>query len=210
MGFPGRATFETLAIILVVFVVQSLLALVLPAALVVGLFALDSPLPVLEPWTLITSVYAHGGPGHLLGNAVMLVLFGLAVERVTTRWRFHAFFVTVGALAGVSQVLFGALVPGGPSGVVGASGAILGLLGYLVAGNVLADKVVRGFELDAKAQLAAVVAVGAAITLAMAGPGIANVGHFSGLLLGLLAGRLRLLHVDRNAGREPAAEGSTA
>lgn len=196
MGLPGRATFETLGIMLVVFLVQSILAtLFLSWTVAVGLFAIDSPLPLLEPWTLITSVYAHGSLGHLVGNAVMLVLVGLVVERVTTRWRFHAFFVTVGSLAGVSQVLFGFLVPGSAAGVVGASGAILGLLGYLLAGNVLADKVVRGFELDAKAQLAAIVVVGAALALAMAGPGIANIGHFTGLILGLVAGRLRVLHV---------------
>ena len=193
MELRGRATFETLGIILVVFLVQSVVMLV-SETLALFLFVLHSPLPVHAPWTLLTSVYAHGSVGHLVGNAVMLVLVGLAVEQVTTRWRFHAFFVTVGALAGLSQVLFGALLPG-PAGVLGASGAILGLLGYLIAGNTLADRAVRSFELDAKAQLAVIAVIGAALALAMAGPGIANIGHFTGLILGLVAGRLRVLHV---------------
>lgn len=196
MELRGRATFETLGIILVVFLVQSVVQLA-SETLAVLLFVLHSPLPVYAPWTLVTSVYAHGGVGHLAGNAVMLVLVGLAVERVTTRWRFHAFFVIVGALAGISQVLFGTLLPG-PAGVLGASGAILGLLGYLIAGNTLADRMVRGFELDVKAQLAAIAVVGGALALAMAGPGVANIGHFTGLVLGLVAGRMRLLHVGRS------------
>ena len=196
MELRGRATFETLGIILVVFLVQSVVGLA-SETLAVLLFVLHSPLPVYAPWTLVTSVYAHGGVGHLVGNAVMLVLVGLAVERVTTRWRFHAFFVIVGALAGISQVLFGTLLPG-PAGVLGASGAILGLLGYLIAGNTLADRMVRGFELDVKAQLAAIAVVGGALALAMAGPGVANIGHFTGLVLGLVAGRMRLLHVGRS------------
>ena len=196
MELRGRATFETLGIILVVFLVQSVVQLA-SETLAVLLFVLHSPLPVYAPWTLVTSVYAHGGVGHLVGNAVMLVLVGLAVERVTTRWRFHAFFVIVGALAGISQVLFGTLLPG-PAGVLGASGAILGLLGYLIAGNTLADRMVRGFELDVKAQLAAIAVVGGALALAMAGPGVANIGHFTGLVLGLVAGRMRLLHVGRS------------
>ena len=194
MELRGRATFETLGIILVVFLVQSVVQLI-SETLMVLLFVLHSPLPVYAPWTLVTSVYAHGGVAHLVGNAVMLVLCGLIVEQVTTRWRFHAFFVVVGALAGLSQVLFGALVPGPGAGVLGASGAILGLLGYLIAGNTLADRAVQGFELDVKAQLAAIAVIGAVLALAMAGPGIANIGHFTGLILGLVAGRMRLLHV---------------
>lgn len=199
MGLSTRATLETLALMVATFLAQSVVRLAVPP-LEAWLFVLSSPLPLASPWTLVTSVYAHAGPVHLLGNALMLLLFGLAVEQVTSRWRYHAFFVVVGATAGVGQMLFGVVpfIPS-PDGVLGASGAILGLAGYTITGNQVADKLVAAFELDLQAQLAALAAVGAAIALYLAAPGVANVGHFLGLFLGLLAGRSRLLHVESRA-----------
>jgi len=201
MALSARATTETLAVVVVTFAVQSLVRFVAPP-LHHALFVLQSPLPVLKPWTLVTSVYAHAGLAHLLGNAVVLLAFGLAVEQVTSRVRFHAFFVTVGAAAGVGQMLL-AVVPFVPAadGVLGASGAILGLLGYTLAGNDVADTLVAAFELDARAQLAAIGIVGAAVALGMHASGVATLGHFTGLVLGLLAGRGRLLHVDSRPAR---------
>ena len=63
--------------------------------MVVGLLALD-PGFVAAPWTLLTSVCAHTGPGHLLGNLLGLALFGGVVERVSSRARVHAFVVSIG------------------------------------------------------------------------------------------------------------------
>jgi membrane associated rhomboid family serine protease len=197
MSLSTRATLETLALMVVTFVVQQVVLLV-SSTLHHALFVLQSPLPLLSPWTLVTSVYAHGSVLHLVGNAVVLVAFGLAVEQVSNRWRFHTFFVLVGAAAGVCQMLFAAIpfLPGA-DGVLGASGAILGLVGYAVAGNDVADTAVSAFDLDVRAQLAALAVVAAGITLWMHASGVASIGHFSGLLVGLAAGRGRLLHVDQ-------------
>ena len=201
----GRPTVETLAVLLAVFAVQSLLGLLVPP-LAAALFVLYDP--AAQPWALATSVYAHSGVGHLLSNAVGLVLFGLAVERVTTRWRFHAFFFTVGALSGLGQIGWSALVGTG-GGVVGASGAVLGLLGYLVGGNAVSEAAVGRLDLSVRQQAAVFGLVAVAVTWATAGPGVAVGGHFVGLGLGLVAGRLRLLHVDPDPGDPeptPAAE----
>jgi membrane associated rhomboid family serine protease len=192
----GRPTLETLALLVAVFAVQSLLRVLAPP-LAAGLFVLYDP--GAQPWALATSVYAHGGPGHLLTNAVGLVLFGLAVERVTTRWRFHAFFLTVGALSGVGQVLWSAAFSTG-GGVLGASGAVLGLLGYLVGGNAVSEAAVGRLDLSVRQQAVVFGLVAVGVTWATAGPGVAVGGHFVGLALGLVAGRLRLLHAAPDAG----------
>jgi len=89
-----RATLETLAIASLVGIAQGALRLVDLAAI----FALSTPLSV-APWTVVTSVYAHGSIGHLLANALALLLVGPLVERRTTRLRFHAFVIGTGALA---------------------------------------------------------------------------------------------------------------
>lgn len=187
-------TVVTLAVMAVVFVCQQLAGLVGLG----GLFALSLPL-LARPWTLLTSVYAHSGLSHLLANALALALGGLLVERVTTTARFHGFFLAVGALSGVTQVavagLFGPLVPGVPArvSVLGASGAILGLYGYLLGGNRLTETLVGGIELSPRVQLALGAVLAAAVTLLTASPGVALVAHFAGLLFGFLAGRSHLL-----------------
>jgi membrane associated rhomboid family serine protease len=189
-------TVETLALMGGVFLVQFPLSLVGLA----GPFALSPAFPA-APWTLVTSVYSHAGPGHLLGNAVLLAVVGLLVERVTTRLRFHAYFVATGATAGLVEVLAPSLT--GPTAVLGASGAVFALLGYVVAGNVAADRlgsaVVRATG-RAWADTALLAAVAVVVAVATTGPNSALLAHATGLLVGLLAGRGRLLHVGADGG----------
>lgn len=185
-------TVETLVALLVVFVVQALLGVVGSA---LAPLALALPLSV-RPWTLVTSVYAHAGIGHLVANAVALAVFGFVVERATSRVRFHAFFVTTGALAGVSQVLVGGAL-GQPTAVLGASGAVMALLGYLVTGNRLSRGVLARFDPGPAVRwlVYGVLAVG--VVVATAGPGVALVAHATGFVLGLVSGRLGLLRTSR-------------
>ncbi|OIB56231.1 rhomboid family intramembrane serine protease [Natrialba sp. SSL1] len=195
--------FELLAIFGLVFLIQAITDLV---GLMTGLFVLTLPL-VENPWTIVTSVYAHGGLWHLLSNSLALVVFGWPVARATSRARFHTFVLVTGSIAGISQVLlsdFAAAAPivsGDPVGVLGASGAIFALLGYLITGNRLS----AGFAsiIDVPQWLTLIVFVGLAIvvTLTTAAPGVALIAHFTGFLLGLLAGRTRLLQVQRDSSR---------
>jgi membrane associated rhomboid family serine protease len=189
---PARSpTVQTLALLAIVFVGQQLVAVFAGGVAVAGLFVLALPLSV-NPWTLVTSVYAHAGLGHLLVNAAALLVVGLIVERATTRARFHAFFVTTGALAGSVEVVVSGLV-GEPTGVLGASGAIFALAGYVLAANPLSNAAFGFVEPSRRVQLVAFVLLAVAVTLATGAPGVALVAHFTGLLVGLVAGRARLL-----------------
>ncbi|WP_058367403.1 rhomboid family intramembrane serine protease [Haloparvum sedimenti] len=182
-----RATVETLAVIAVVFLLQLLLGVVGLASTLV----LSAPLTT-APWALATGVYAHAGLGHLFTNAVGLLIAGPLVERRTTRPRFHLFFLGSGALAGVAEVTLGGLIGPAPA-VLGASGAVFALFGYLLAGNVVSATLFDRLRLSARAQVALFLAVAVAMTLATAAPGVALIAHATGLLIGLVAGRLRLL-----------------
>ncbi|MCU4801540.1 rhomboid family intramembrane serine protease [Halobacteria archaeon HArc-gm2] len=199
-------TFTLLGVFAVVFAVQSLVGVVSGPLASRSLFALSTPVAV-EPWTVITSVYAHGGVSHLAANAVALVLVGFPLERETTALRFHAFFLLTGALAGLAEVWFaavvGSMLPGivAQVNVLGASGAIFALFGYLLTSNRLTDRVVGNFEVSPRVQLALFAVVAGAITVATASQQVALVAHFTGLLLGLLAGRL---HVLRRRSNHPA------
>ena len=189
---PRSPTIEILLIVVVVFLAQSVLQFIAGAA---GIFALAPPVET-RPWALVTSVYAHGSVGHLAANAIALVLFGLLVERRTTRIRFHAFFLGTGMIAGLAEIYVSGLV-GGPVAVLGASGAIFGLLGYLLAGNVVSETLFDRIQLSGRAQIGLFVVIAAIVTIATGRPGVALIAHFTGLVLGLIAGRARLLDVDR-------------
>jgi membrane associated rhomboid family serine protease len=80
--------------------------------------------------TPLTSMFLHGSWGHLLGNALFLWVFGNNVEDSMGRLRFIVFYVACGLAAAGLQVL---VHPASPVPMVGASGAIAGVLGgYLV------------------------------------------------------------------------------
>ncbi|UPM44121.1 rhomboid family intramembrane serine protease [Halocatena salina] len=184
-------TLKTLQILTGVFLVQILAGFFHVGY---GLFALSLPLSV-APWTIVVSVYAHAGIVHLVGNALALALFGLAVERITTPVRFHLYFLVSGALAGITQVTVSGLF--GPSvSVIGASGAVFALLGYALTGNALAIGVLS--RLSQRVQAGVFVLIAVVVTFLTAGPGVALLAHFTGLVIGLLAGRVRLLHTDEN------------
>ena len=182
-----RATLETLGITLLVGAAQALLSLVG----IFGLLALSTPLSF-APWTLVTSVYAHDSVGHLVANAVALLLVGPLVERRTTRLRFHAFVVATGALAGVAQVTLGGLL-GPPSAVLGISGAVFALGGYLLAGNVVSATLFDRLRLSPRVQFLLFGLVAVVLTATTAAPGVALVAHATGAFCGLAAGRVGLL-----------------
>lgn len=153
-------------------------------------FALAAPLE--RPWTLITNVYAHATIGHLLTNAIALGVVGIALERFTTRVRFHSFVLGTGAIAATTELLVSALL-GTPVAVLGASGAILALYGYVLAGNPVTGGLLSLVDLGRRAKIALMAGIALVTTVLTAGPGVALVAHFTGFTLGLGAGRLRLL-----------------
>jgi membrane associated rhomboid family serine protease len=80
--------------------------------------------------TPVTSMFLHGGWFHLLGNMWFLWVFGNNIEDAMGHVRFTVFYLVCGVLAAAAQVLAD---PSSPVPMVGASGAISGVMGaYLV------------------------------------------------------------------------------
>jgi membrane associated rhomboid family serine protease len=181
-------TLTLVGVFVVVYLLQILLG-VLSVPLTV--LALSAPVGS-PPWAPVTSVYAHGSLGHLLANSLVLLVVGLYLERQTSRARFHAFFLVTGVLSGLAEVWVGAAL-GRSVAVLGASGAIFALVGYVLAGNRLSETVFDRVPVTPRTQLVVFALVAAAVTALTAGRGVALVAHFTGLLLGLLAGRAHLL-----------------
>ena len=77
-----------------------------------------------QPWRMLTSAFMHGSIWHLLFNMYSLFIFGPIIEHLVGRVRFLALYL-LAAFGGSVAVLV--LAPS--QAVVGASGAIFGLLG---------------------------------------------------------------------------------
>lgn len=79
--------------------------------------------------TIFTSMFMHGGWMHLLGNMWFLWIFGNNIEDALGKTRFVLFYLACGVGAALTQVVLG---PGSSIPMVGASGAIAGVLGAYV------------------------------------------------------------------------------
>ena len=87
-----------------------------------------SPIPTYA--TMFTSMFLHGGWLHLAGNMLFLWVFGDNIEDRLGHVGFLLFYLATGVVAVWSQVL---IAPDSEVPMIGASGAIAGVLGaYLV------------------------------------------------------------------------------
>jgi len=103
---------------------------VIPATLIGGQH-LPRELAVLPPFlTVFTSMFLHGGWLHIIGNMLYLWIFGNNVEDAMGHRRFVVFYLMCGIAAALTQSL---LNPESTAPMIGASGAIAGVLGaYLL------------------------------------------------------------------------------
>ena len=106
---------------------QAAYAFGLVPAVLTGREMLPPEVAVLPAWgTILTSMFMHGGFWHLAGNMLYLWIFGNNIEDSMGHLRFFIFYVICGIAAVFAQVLPN---PGSILPMVGASGAISGVLG---------------------------------------------------------------------------------
>jgi membrane associated rhomboid family serine protease len=80
--------------------------------------------------TILTSMFLHGGWAHLIGNMVFLYVFGDNIEDAMGHLSYLLFYLLTGIAAAGLQIV---LDPGSTIPLIGASGAISGVMGaYLV------------------------------------------------------------------------------
>lgn len=133
--FRGNMTYVFLGLMWLTFLAQW-------ATLIVGGESLHNTLFVLQSteltavWTWVTSVFAHSPVGffHIAINSLVLYFFGPPVEGRIGSKKFTALFLVAGVIAGLAQVLT-AVYLGEFSAVLGASGAIMAIMGVLTVLN---------------------------------------------------------------------------
>lgn len=100
-------------------------------AVLFGQAELDETMAVVPSLaTLVTSMFLHGGILHLAGNMLYLWIFGNNVEDGMGHGRFLGFYLLCGVIAAFTHAM---IYPDSDVPVIGASGAISGVLGaYLL------------------------------------------------------------------------------
>jgi rhomboid protease GluP len=142
---------------------------------------------------LVTAMFLHGGPDHLIGNMIVLYIVGIGCEHALG-WSDTA---VVYFTAGITGFLLSMAMSPGPS--VGASGAIFGVAGAL---SLVLVRYRDRFHLRDK-RIGVVLAFWAAYQLLMglASPFVDNYGHLGGLAGGLMTGALMKPRLLRQGAR---------
>ena len=139
-----------------------------------NLLAFQAQLAYVQPWRLLTVTLVHASIFHIAFNMLALWALGRSLEPLLGRWRFLALYL-LSALGG--SVLTALLAPN--TWVVGASGAVWGLLGAMfVIGRHLGANVTA---------IAVLLGINLVITF-LPGSNIAWQAHIGGGLVGALTG----------------------
>jgi len=187
---PGPLT-PAIKVIIAVNVVAFIATLMLPSiTLKLGLRPADV-VGQLHLWQLVTYMFIHAGPTHLLFNMLALWMFGTELERMWGTKFFTKFYFVSGIGAGFFQLLLG-ILPFGfaaqfyyPS-VVGASGAIYGVLAAYAL-YFPSRPIVMFLLFPVPARYAVMIMGGLSLMFAMGGGGgVAHTAHLGGLLVGYL------------------------
>ena len=139
-------------------------------------------------WELVSYMFLHDPNSlfHVLFNMLAIWMFGKDLEYVWGTRRFLNFYFTCGIGAGIIAIIGNYLIREQNSGIIGASGAIFGLL--LAFGMTFPDAIIILFIFPIKAKYFVMIAGAGAIfgALMMQG-GVSNSAHIGGLIVGYFA-----------------------
>jgi membrane associated rhomboid family serine protease len=148
-------------------------------------------------WRILTGATLHGGLLHLFFNSYALFSFGRLIETLSNRAHLAIVFLLSVIAGGVLSFIF---LPDGRS--VGASGGIVGLLGYMTAYAFKRRKLLPdGFLKNMLFNIGFLAFLGIYVL-----PNIDNFAHLGGLIAGVVYG---FLQIPGDLYKDPTETGST-
>jgi len=156
------------------------------------------PLDIAErPWTLVTHIFLHSGPIHLLFNMMFLFFFGPELERRIGGKRFLTVFFLSGIIAAIGYSVWSVFILGSAAPAVGASGALFGIFACLAV--IAPDIQVYIYFIPMKITYALIFFAMFDLLFIGSGDAIARSAHLSGVVAGLVMGK-RIKESGRHAG----------
>lgn len=131
-----------------------------------------------EIWRFVTPVFTHAQLWHLVANLFSLIYLGSLVEKYLTKTEYLSIYLGTGIISEIATTIAYSLFRPETVGF-GASGAIYGLMGFIIT-TIVDDKKDRFKVL--------IVVIVSAIGVNLFIPNVGNVAHFAGLISGLVFG----------------------
>jgi len=136
-----------------------------------------------QVWRLLTNTFMHFSLIHLVGNMIVLVYIGSLIEWKLGKWNYLLMYIFTGITASMVSIIWDTADIS-----AGASGAIFGLFGILLA--LLSTDF---YEKSARRALLISTAIFVGFNIVPIGEGIDHAAHFGGLVSGYLFGWLAYL-----------------
>jgi membrane associated rhomboid family serine protease len=156
-------------------------------------------------WQFITYMFLHGGPMHIILNMFMLFIFGEVMEQALGEVRYLTLYLVSGLGSAMTYILLMGVTT---DSMIGASGAVFGILaayGLMFPKNKIWVPIPFIVPLPAFTVVILLAVLEFALGFLGLEPGIANFGHFGGIVTGILitwywkkTSRPRNLHERRN------------
>jgi membrane associated rhomboid family serine protease len=136
-----------------------------------------------EVWRLVTATFLHGSILHIAFNATLFYRFSTVIDNWLGPWAGLFLYAFVGTSSTAAQLLVG----NSYFGMVGASGVVYGLFGFLW---VMSRRRDDAAEAASKYIVETMLAwLGVCVVVNLFGGSIGNTAHAWGLLLGWLIGQ---------------------
>jgi membrane associated rhomboid family serine protease len=132
-----------------------------------------------NPFQLVGHLFLHGSLQHLLGNMITLLFFAPVVEQSIGSRKFLLYYILMGIISGLVQFL---LIPAGMLGVIGASGA---LFGVLVMAFMIQPSMKFFFGIPFKFVLYLIIAF-ELYSVFQPNDGVGHAAHLTGALVGIV------------------------
>jgi membrane associated rhomboid family serine protease len=144
-----------------------------------------------QPWTFLTYMFVHAGLLHLLGNMLMLFVFGSAVENRMGSRTFILYYLLCGVGAAIFSLGLSGIMQVSP--FVGASGAVLGVALAFAVYWPDAELLVFPIPVPIRARTLVTLLVGLDVLFYFITPGdgIAHLAHVGGVAFGYLFFRIQ-------------------
>jgi len=198
-----RATLALLAANFSFFIIQSL-----APGFTEALWLVPSEALAGAYWQFVTYMFLHGGIDHILFNMISLGFIGLSLEAGIGARRLLELYLASGL---GSAVLYIALTGASQSPMLGASGAVLGLLAAYGVMNPRGIILIMGFPVPAALGVVVFAAAQFVLGFYSLEPGVANFGHFGGIVTGAIIAllwrwRRGSLHMPQKGRRNPSVD----
>ena len=141
----------------------------------------------LQVWRLLTYLFVHDQTPpfiHILFNMLMLWMFGVPLVHVMGERKFWWFYLSAGFFSALCSLIFYSLT-GNPSVIIGASGAIFGLM-FAFAKFFPTQQFLMFFIFPVEARYAVLIIGGIELLLITSNDGIAHITHLGGALFAWL------------------------